>query len=255
MSENEMDCDIARPWVYLLDDELDGEETVRLGAHLAVCASCRVEREEFLAARERLLVPEVPPLRVPLRPFGAGLAAPSSHGGRLGVTRWARPAIAAAAAVLIGVAAWMDGVLRPADPPHRAVARNEAGPIPPGARRDTLAPARYRFDTAASGGLVVSGLPEIPRQRVAVSPDSSWAQGRSPQVPREPVRESAVGLPDGGTDILLARTASEPPPRVGRLDAGRWEMADVVVKTSLGGADSPDAGAGGWKTLLRVGDR
>lgn len=248
-----MDCETVRPWVYLLDDELESGEAIRLEAHLAGCASCRAEREEFLAARERLLVADLPPMGGPVRLDRREARAPI--GGAWRLSRAGGSALAAAAAVLLVVAAWVDGVLRPTGEPRVTVARNEV-PLPPATGIETLAPARYRLDAASSPGVVVLGLPEIPRQRVATAPDTSWSlrRGGGPE-PAEVGREAASGLSRGGSAIPLAGLASSPTPRVGRVDAGRWEMADVIFTTRLADGESPASDGGKWHTHLRVENR
>ncbi len=214
----ERDCAGTQDVLYLLEDELEGLEGARLSAHLDRCEECFVAREEFLAARGRLLAEEVPSLpdsveiRLPLR-RPAGLRP--------------RFALATAAALLLVAAAWMDLPRMGSD------------------RGNTLAVRRYRFPNGARVQVIDERC--IPRTRTAAAPDQSWS------LVREPGEETValVRTPESSLtacEVGVGERAPACPPRWGRVESGQWKMADLVVRTRLTPDGEPPADALGWKT-------
>lgn len=227
-----MDCEAIEPLVYLLEDELDGVESAQLAAHLGGCAECRAARAEFLAARGRLLVRAIP---APL----AAIALPR-RSPRRELPPWVRAGLASAAALLLILAAWRDDLRRAARGTGPLV---EAG--------ESLALRRYRFERGPDAARVaVTAAGEVPRTRPATTPDESWSLLRGAAEPAG--EERSRSTPDEATEIGLDGAPRDRGSHVGRMEAGRWEMADLVVQTTWSADGAAPASAAGWRTQLRV---
>lgn len=226
------ECADIEALVYLLEEELDESERMRLAGHLAHCQTCAHLHESTAATRQRWLVDAIPAMPAPVRVPAIPRRSP-------GVAPWLRATLAAAAALLLLLFTLEFRTRAP------EVGQPESTGDSPG---DLLAVQSLTLDPAVLTPLPIVTTTNVPRSRRAAAPDASWSLLRSSD---PTIATSAVTTLESSRDVDLPALPAQRPPRVGRIDAHGWEMADLVVR-----ATPPASGATltepAWRAAVRV---